>query len=160
MALATAPAPPTSKPKETWEHHAPEVRKALKWVRSRKGKVTTEELVDWDATHGRHLFTWNDAEAGEHWRKLEARQFFTRFRAMFDGMRVRAFYNLPTKEDPAQRAYFPVEEIAGDPDLRGAVIGTLTRKLAALASELRMWKLSPDEQADLFERLRVAMGEA
>lgn len=158
-AIATAPKPPTSTPEKDWERHTPEVRKALKWIRSKKGAVSTEELVQWDAAHGRKLFDWDNATAGTQWRLQQARVFFRRFKGMFDGMRVRAFINLPTKEDPDERAYFPVEIIAKDPDLRAAVIGDITRRMASLASELRMWKLSLDEQDGLFERLRTAMGE-
>lgn len=74
-------------------------------------------------------------------------------------MRVRAFIHL--KEDPGhsidESAYYSVEEIAGHSGMRAVVITELAKRMANLASELKMWKLSDQEQAELFHRLREAM---
>jgi hypothetical protein len=145
-----------------WSAHVPHVRRALAFVR-RKRHVTAEELVEWDGRNGRRLFDWNNDSAADEWRRQQARTFLNRFRAQFEGMRVRAFIHVREDEQAEieRDAYFTVEAIAQHVGMREQVIGDITRRMASLASELAMWKLSDEEQADLFERLREAMkGEA
>lgn len=137
---------------------APHIRAALKFVKGR-GSVTADELVEWDRSHGRHLFTWDDTEAAEDWRRHEARMFLNRFRAVFDGMRVRAFIHVREDEqaDIDESGYVSVEAIAKHSGMREQVIGDITRRMQSLASELRMWNLSDAEQAALFARLAAAI---
>ena len=142
----------------TWRASAPHVRKALAFVK-RKGSVTASELVAWDAAHGRRLFDWDNASAAADWRDHQARLFLNRFRQVFEGMRIRAFIHI--SEDASAgidaSAYVDIETIAAHAGMRAQVIEDIGRRMRMLASELRMWKLSRDEQAALFARLAEAM---
>ena len=155
--MSVPAAAPTSTPSR-WGTDSLFVRKALKFIKA-KGAVTAEQLVEWDATHGRRLFTWNNAEAAESYRVHEARLFLNSFRAKFDGMRVRAFTHV--QEDETQgidkTAYYSVEAISKHPGMRAQVVSDITRRMAMLASELAMWKLSEKEREALFQRLREEM---
>jgi hypothetical protein len=145
-------------PTPTWRLSDPHVQRLLAFIKKR-GQVTLDEVVQFDRTHGRRLFDWNDKTAAEDRRREQARLFMNRFRAVFDGMRVRAFIHID--EDPdadiEQSAYVTVEEIAEHPGMRAQVVGDITRRMKNLASELRMWRLTPDEQSALFVRLAEAM---
>lgn len=143
----------------TWRRDTPHVRKAVAFIR-RRGRVTAEELVDWDRRNGRRLFDWDDPAAAEEWRKHQARIFLNSFRAQFENMRVRAFIHV--REDAAagidEDSYYTIEAISQHEGMRAQIIGDVTRRMTSLACELRMWDLSDGEQAKLFERLREAMG--
>lgn len=138
-----------------WRRDVPHVRRALKFLRSR-ASVTPEELVDWDAAHGRRLFDWSDASAAASWRVQQARQFMNGFRRTLDGKRVRGWISVRPGEGDA-RAYVSVERISEEPALREQVVDDIRRRLVVLASELKMWKLDAHERADLFKRLRDAI---
>jgi hypothetical protein len=143
----------------TWSVNAPAVRKAIAFIKRKKGGVTADELVQWDLANGRRLFTWADDEAARQYRLHEARKFLNSFRAKFDGMRVRAFIHVHKDEDTdiPESAYFTVESIAAHPGMREQVMKDITNRMKALASELAMWKLTHDEQSELFARLRDAL---
>lgn len=140
-----------------WSVSVKHVRAALKFIKA-KGAVTTEQLVEWDNRHGRQLFTWEDEVAGEHWRLHEARLFLNHFRAKFDGLRVRAFINVP-EQDGQERAYYCVQEITKNESLRALVVADITKRMANLAKELRMWKLSEAERTRIILQLEEAMGD-
>jgi hypothetical protein len=146
-------------PERTWSANTAHVRKAIAFLRKRKGGVTAEELVTWDLENGRRLFTWNDEHAATSWREHEARLFMNRFRGMFDKMRVRAFIHVKADADADidRSAYFTVEAIAEHPGMRDQVVRDIVRRMKTLASELAMWKLSDAEQAIIFSDLRAAM---
>lgn len=144
----------------TWSASTPHVRKVLALIK--RGKVKTpEELVVWDRDHGQRLFDWNDPTAAAWARRAQAVLFFNRFRGVFDKMRVRAIIHVREDSEAAieESGYFSVEAIAAHPGMRAQVIDDITRRMKMLASELRMWKLSPEEQADLFSRLADAISE-
>ena len=65
------PVAPEHESETTWSPKAPHVRKMIAYVKKR-GSVTAEELVEWDRTHGRLVFDWDDANAAEEWRKQQA----------------------------------------------------------------------------------------
>ena len=142
-----------------WRSNVPHVRKLLKWVQTRKTPIEAEDLVEWDRAHGQKIFNWNDADAAAEYRLWEARLFMNRFRARFDGLRVRAFIHI--REDEAAQiptaGYVAVEAIAQHGGMRAQVVADITKRMASLASELRMWQLTEAEQASLFARLRAAM---
>jgi hypothetical protein len=142
----------------TWRASAPHVRKALSWIKKR-GSVNADDLVAWDRDHGRRLFDWDDPHAAEDWRRHQALLFLNRFRQMFEGMRVRAFIHIHADESAGieESAYFGVEAITQHPGMRAQVIDDITRRMRMLASELKLWKLTPAEQAALFSRLADAM---
>ena len=75
MAIAAPtlePQPQQAEQPPRWGMESAHVQRALSWIR-KQGKVTTEELVEWDRAHGRRLFTWDDAEAARIGRIEEAR---------------------------------------------------------------------------------------
>ena len=120
--------------------------------------MTADMLVEWDRTHGRKLFTWDNEDAAEEYRKHEARLFLNRFRARFDGLRVRAFIHCD--EDEAQGiadGYYSVETISAHPGMRDQILADITTRMASLAAELKMWQLTNVEQQALFARLAEAM---
>src|SRR5687768_8929915 len=107
---------PTTDEKPVWKSNLPHVRKALLFIK-RPGHVTAAELVEWDHSHGQRLFDWDDPSAATDWREHQARLFLNRFRATFDGMRVRAFIHVREDEqaDIKDSAYMTVEAIAAHP---------------------------------------------
>lgn len=142
----------------TWRMSAPAVRKVLAFVR-KKGSVTAEDLVAWDRDHGRHLFEWDDPAAAEEFRRCQARNFLNRFRAVFEGMRIRAFIHVHEDAEAGieYSAYETIETITQHPGMRAQVIDDITRRMQNLARELQLWKLTDSEQAALFQRLAEAM---
>jgi len=145
-------------PRNHWPGADSHVRKALKFI-AQKGAVTTEQLVEWDAKHGRRLFCWDDAEAGAQYRLQQAVWFLNRFRARFEGMRVRAFIHLRENVEGGidRDAYYTVATISENPAMREQVVQDITRRMTSLAGELKMWRLDEAERAGLFERLARAM---
>lgn len=143
----------------TWSASAPHVRKAIAFIK-RRGKVNADELVEWDRQNGRRLFDWNDQSAANDWRAHQARVFLNSFRAQFEKMRVRAFIHVreDAEADISDSGYVTVEAIAQHPGMRAQVVNDITRRMRVLASELRLWKLSPDEQQAIFDQLSEAMG--
>jgi hypothetical protein len=152
--------PPILPPRVT-TRAAPHVRGLLEYIIARGGidGVTTDEIVAWDDANGRHNFDWNDTTAAQERRREQARYFLNRWRGMFDGMRVRGFIRIVKDIDAGipKSAYFGVAQIAEHPGMRAQVIEDVTRRLKNLASELRMWHLSDEEQAAIFARLAEAM---
>lgn len=145
----------------TWSVTSPHVRRVLTLIK--RGKIRTpEDLVTWDRDHGQRLFDWNDATAADWARRAKAVLFLNHFRAMFDKMRVRAIIHVREDmgaPDPVEESgYFAVEAIAEHPGMRAQVIADLTRRMKMLASELRFWKLTPQEQQEVLGRLAEAMG--
>lgn len=144
----------------TWSVSDPYVRQALVCIK--RGTITTaDDLVTWDHDHGQRLFDWNDPTAAAWARKAQAVLFFNRFRGVFDRMRVRALIHVREDADaitPIEASgYFPVERIADHPGMRAQVIADLARRMKVLASELRLWKLTRNEQTELFQQLADAI---
>lgn len=142
-----------------WNAAAPHIRKMIQFVK-RRGRVTAEELVEWDRAHGCRVFDWNDTSAAEEWRKQQARCFLNSFRRVFEGMRVRAFIHVREDETRqiAESGYVTVEAISAHAGMRDQVIEDITRRMRMLASELRLWKLSRPERDKLFRLLAEAIG--
>lgn len=141
-----------------WGAETKAVRRALKFIKT-QGSVTREELIAWDAKQERKLFTWDDGEAAHIGRLWEAGIFLNRFRAKFEGMRVRAFIHVDADEDAGieNSAYYTVKTIANHDGMRAQVIQDITRRMAGLASELKMWNLTEREQGELFDRMSNAL---
>lgn len=137
-----------------WAIDALHVRRAVKFMRSRPN-FTAQDLVEWDFTHGKKLFTWDDEKAAEEHRLYEARLFANRFRAMFDGMRVRAFIAVPVEveEGKKERAYYSADTISRNQNLRVIVVEDLKKRIMKLMSELKLWNLSATEREALIEEL-------
>ena len=138
----------------TWDATSPHVVKALKWLRSHP-TATPEALVEWDRSHGRHLFEWNDRKAAQEFRLAQARQFFNRHYAMFKGMKMKAWYNLPADEEAGlpERSYVQASVISENPKLIETVIDGIRRRMRTLARELRAWEASPAVRAEILAEL-------
>lgn len=144
----------------TWSMNADHVQRVLKFIRKRgKQGVTPEEIVAWDAAHGKRLFCWTDREAAAQWRLHQARMFLNCFRGVIDRMRVRQFINVPAGEETglSERIYLDTQVISDDAKLRAWAIADLTRKAKVLMSELRFWKLSDAERAQVLDQLSEAL---
>jgi hypothetical protein len=131
------------------------------FIKRRGGRANAADLVAWDRDHGRRLFDWNQQTAADAWRLHQARLFLNRFRAIFEGMRVRAYIHIHEDAEAGIDAseYVNIEAITQHPGMRAQVIEDITRRMKMLARELKLWKLSQDEQAQLFRRLAEAMSE-
>jgi len=147
---------------QTWSLNADHVQDVLRFIRRRGAKgVTADELVTWDATHGKRLFCWDEAKAAHEWRVQQARVFLNSFRGVFNRMRVRKFQFVPGGEETgrADGAYLDTETISQDAKLREWAIGDLTRRLKSTASELRFWKLTEEERLTIMRQLDEALTE-
>ena len=152
----------TAPPPSTWTRTAPHVKKALQFIQSmarRQKGVTAEELVRWDFTHGKRLFNWSDPSAAHEWRVQQARVFLNTFQRMFENTRVRLVANMPADVEVGRpRAYFHAETISKDPRMREQIIESIAERMANLAKQLRMWKLTAAERTGLIRRLEAALG--
>ncbi len=158
----TASVPPQALDAITWRVSDPYVMKAIAFLKKRSSSATNaEDLVAWDRDHGRKLFDWNDPHAAEEWRKHRARTFMNHFRAQFENMRVRAIIHIheDAEADIEKSGYFGIEAIAEHPGMRQQVITDVTRRMRMLAGELKLWKLTPEEQSALFHRLSEVMAD-
>jgi hypothetical protein len=144
-----------------WSIEAEHVQKVLAFIRKRGARgVTAEELVEWDARHGKRLFQWDDRAAAAAWRVHQARLFLNSFRGVFDRMRVRKFIHVPGGEATGHAeggAYLDSAVISADEKLRAWAIGDLTGRLARLASELKFWRLTEAERAAVFARMEMEL---
>lgn len=144
-----------------WRFRTPQVRKALLYIKRRGGHVTADELVAWDEKQpaAQRLFTWDDDKAAAEYRLTQARWFLNRFRARFDGLRVRAFMHIHKDDDAdiTDDAYFTVQTISEHPGMRAQVIRDITRRMASLAAELKLWNLSEQERALVIDCVQAAL---
>lgn len=133
-------------------------RKAITWIR-KKGSVTAQMMVEWDErTPGPKFFEWDEARASHEWRLQQARFWLNKFRTKINGFRVRSFIHFDENEEMGiQDGYVHIEEISANPTMRQAVIRDITKRMANLAAELKLWKLSEDERADILKRVSAAM---
>ena len=140
----------------SWSLKSPAVQRAVNYIEKKGGRVTAEELVAYDATHGRRLFNWTEALAAHEWRLQQARSFLNSFRSVVDGMRVRGYINIPAMEDTGQerREYVTTDVISTTPQLRKWVIENCTKRAASVLSELKMWRLSEGERRAVLKQLR------
>jgi hypothetical protein len=140
----------------TWSATDAYVRQALTAIK--RGAVTTaDELVTWDYEHDQRLFDWNDLTAAARGRRAPGVLLLKILRGVFDKMRIRALIHVREDADAVlaieASGYFPVEMIADHPGMRAQVISDLVRRMKVLASELRLWKLTREEQAVMFRQL-------
>lgn len=150
-----------------WNSNDPHVKRLLTWLKKRydaKEEVRTEELVEWDRTHGKHVFPWDDEEVARAHRLHLARKFMERFAFRLNGFRVSGWYSVKrdteegTDEEPsAGRAYYPLPAVADDDSLRVKVIADVSKRLESHAATLRFLKLSTGERSDVLKRVDRAM---
>lgn len=145
---------------QNWSLNADSVQAALMFINQRGTKgVTTVQLVRWDETHGKKLFTWNDEKAAHDHRLNQARLFLNSFHGVFRRMRVRKFMKVPEGELTGREtgAYLDTKIISEDEKMRAWAIGDLTRRIVKMTSELRFWKLTQEERTTILTQLEVAL---
>jgi hypothetical protein len=145
---------------QSWTLHSDAVQSALAYIKSRgKTGITAEELVTWDAAHGKRLFTWAQEDAAQQWRIQQARVFLNSFRGVIDRMRVRMFRRVPAGEETglAAAAYLDTQTISEDMLLRTWAISDLTKRIKKLGSELKFWKLTESERQKVLVELEAVL---
>lgn len=108
-------------------------------IRTEHGELTPQLVVDAarDEAHPLHSrFEWNDAVAGEAWRREQAHTLIQKAKIEFrpandDGppRLIRGFVAVPK---PDGYAFDPVEEVAEDPFRRQLALNTMEREWKAL----------------------------
>lgn len=115
------------------------LRDELLAVRGQHGQLTPQLVVDTarDPAHPLHSrFEWNDAVAGEAWRRQQAHELIRKARIVYrtadesgPEKSVRAFVAVRAEEG---HVFDPVEEVAEDPFRRKLVLADMEREWKAL----------------------------
>lgn len=115
------------------------LRDELLAVRDQQGRLTPQLVVDTarDPGHPLHSrFEWNDAVAGESWRRQQAHELIRKAKVVYreaDEVQpeksVRAFVAVRAEEG---HVFDPVEEVAGDPFRRRLALADMEREWKAL----------------------------
>lgn len=114
------------------------LRDQLEAVRNEYGKLTPTVVVEAarPADHPLHdRFEWDDAVAGESWRRRQAHELIRSVRVTYrpssdveDEASVRAFHAVRQEgEGEFEYVYEPAEEVASDPFLRELVLRDMER---------------------------------
>lgn len=145
---------------QTWAINSDAVQAILKFIHKRRHKgVLAIDLVNWDASHGKRLFCWDETKAAHEWRLQQARVFLNSFRGVFDRMRVRKFIHVPGNEETGrdENAYIDTTIISQDAKLRTWAIADLAKRAESILSEMRFWKLTEAERQHILVQLETAM---
>lgn len=115
------------------------LRDELLAVRSQHGQLTPQLVVDTarDPQHPLHSrFEWNDAVAGEAWRRQQAHELIRKAKVVYreasdaePEKSVRAFVAIRAEEG---HVFDPVEEVAEDPFRRKLALADMEREWKAL----------------------------
>ena len=157
-----------------WSTSNPAVAVYLRYATAqrRKGRnQTAETMVAWDATHGKKILPWNDAEAAAEHRLALARQFLNQFSAIVNGVRFSVFTAVPREvvtdvdgrvhaaESEELKEYFTAKQIHASPPHRQLVIQGLTGQMKTIAKKLKIWNLTGVEWAEIVQELeKVVLG--
>jgi hypothetical protein len=114
------------------------LRDELLAIRDAAGVLTPGVVVDAarPADHPLHdRFEWDDALAGEAWRRFQARDLIQSVRAEYvrpNGTtgRIRAFHSIPG-EDPSRPVFEPLEDIVENPVTRAVLVAQMRREWTA-----------------------------
>lgn len=116
-----------------------DLRGELLAVRSQHGKLTPQLVVDVarDPEHPLHSrFEWNDAAAGEAWRRQQAHEMIRKAKFTYreadeasPEKSVRAFHAVRTE---GGHVFEPVEKVIDDPFTRRLVLADMEREWKAL----------------------------
>ncbi|WP_280474795.1 hypothetical protein [Nocardia asiatica] len=107
-------------------------------IRTERGRLTAQDVVDVarDEAHPLHSrFEWNDAVAGEAYRRVQAAELIRSVRIVYaqspDGeeRRVRAWSAFP--DEPTRQGYMPTEEVVQDPFAAKLLLRQAERELTA-----------------------------
>lgn len=144
---------------QNWSKHDPWVKKANAFIERRKGKITVDEMVEWDFRHGQHLFNWNDEECGVEWRRQQARLFLNSFRAVYNGTRVSFYLNVPGNEETGEpRQYYSLPALTESGRARAYAIERIGKAMGQLAAKLKVYKLKDAEWQAMVEELARRAG--
>lgn len=115
------------------------LRDELLAVRAQHGRLTPQLVIDAarDPGHPLHSrFEWNDAVAGEAWRRQQAHELIRRAKVVYreadesgPEKTVRAFVAIPSQDG---HVFDPVEEVVEDPFRRQLTLNTMEREWKAL----------------------------
>lgn len=109
-------------------------KEALEALAAAKGEIITPYDVLDEARNKRSplhsAFTWDDSEAGEKYRLMEARILLNGVRVEYMGEQRPAYFNANVMIGKQQtRGYFPVERVMTDVDIHQAVLADAVRDL-------------------------------
>lgn len=117
-----------------------DLRSALLAVRAEHGRLTPDAVVTAarPADHPLHSrFEWDDAVAGEEFRRVQARELIRSVRVVYreatekDPARsVRAFHAV--RDDEGERDYAPLDDVVASPFLTKLVLADMRREWLAL----------------------------
>jgi hypothetical protein len=115
------------------------LRDQLQAIYDQQGQLTPRLVVDQarDASHPLHdRFEWNDAVAGEAWRRQQAHEMIRSVRVVYreatdetPEKSVRAFHAVRSEKG---HVYEPAEKVAGDPFMARLVLNDMEREWRAL----------------------------
>lgn len=111
------------------------LRDQLQSIYDQHGRLTPGLIVDEarDPAHPLHTrFEWDDAAAGEAWRRTQAQELIRSVKVVYreatekeTARRVRAYHAVRTE---TEHVYEPVEKVAEDPLLRQMVLRDMERE--------------------------------
>ena len=114
------------------------LRDVLQGIYDQRGELTAEIVVEVarDENHPLHeRFEWDDAAAGEQWRKHQAAELIRSVKVVYreateteEARTVRAFHAV---RGPKGQAYQPAEKVAEDPFTRQLVLNDMEREWLA-----------------------------
>lgn len=115
------------------------LRDILQGIYDQRGQLTADIVVEIarDEAHPLHeRFEWDDAAAGEQWRKQQAADLIRSVKVVYkeateteEARTVRAFHAV---RGPKGHAYQPADKVAEDPFTRQLVLADMEREWQAL----------------------------
>lgn len=134
------------------------VHEQLLAIRKTHGELTPQIVVDEarDEAHPLHpRFEWDDAVAGEAYRKVQAAELIRSVKVIYtetpegDERSVRAWSSLQREQNPDRRGYVPTEELLQDEFTRKLLLRQCARDLQDLKRKYGHLEEFADMLADL-----------
>jgi hypothetical protein len=121
---------------------APDAARALAAIAEREG-VLSPSAIKADAANAssplHRFFTWDDTEAGDRYRTIQAENLIRRVRIVIHQepeRRVKLRAYVSTGFDKGAHSYEPVQTVMADPERREHVLLQIRREAAALRGKL------------------------
>lgn len=104
-----------------------EMRSALAELEGKNGVVTPQSLVEFarpESSPIHNSFDWDDENAAEKYRLMQARLIINNVKVAFKGRVTNKYWNAKVyvAPDKAIRGYFPVEKVASDEEMHRQVL--------------------------------------
>ncbi|AMS03941.1 hypothetical protein BJD58_gp41 [Gordonia phage UmaThurman] len=118
-----------------------DLRSQLTSIYQQRGELTPQSVVDEarpDEHPLHHRFEWDDAVAGEAYRRVQASELIRSVKVVYNetpaGERksIRAFSSLSQADDPERRGYAPTEELVENELTRAILLRNLEREIGSL----------------------------